>query len=391
MEITPELAASASNWINQNIDLVDEASAPGSGADHLVSLEDVKAYVGNHSDAPEELAVISESPENWGAFLASVGQPMAEGSDPNGIVYFADMNMSEQASVSTLAHDAMPSGEVMTGEMAVATTKPAVDGHAGMPAGDGVPSESAALSGDPAMAHGEAMPTGMATAAGVPAHQGHESMTIGDEVPLHDTGSHHFATEYAGHGPSRSIISAVGQQLGLPSIEDLKGRMDALGFEGFTSPMHPEETKLDATYTVLAALEKIKMLPPSTFGGAEEGGINKQAGLVYGSLKMAALSGDANAVRDILRQNGGNDFGLSDAQLLHVWGNAEGWNLHTIIQPGAWVGNAIHMTGLNYADTNPDDGITWDPARASGGYNDTGMASQWGWFEGALKLEDWTR
>jgi len=337
----------AAQWLAANVHRVDD---PNNYQDQLLSLEDVQKFLHQHPDAPAEVSQISTSPETWREFLSAAGQPGPEGCDPR-VMLFSAVQASGQ-------YGAAPSDA------------PHQQGEHDVMAASLPPEQPAA-----------------------PAHAEHGAPPVGGDVPLvhNEAGSRHFQTEFSGHPPNSGVLSSVGQKLGLPSISELKPRIDALGAEGFTSPAHTDEAKFSATYTVLAAMEKIKMMPPSQFGGPESGGINKQAGLVYGSLKMAALAGDAQQVRDILSRNGGNDFGLPDAELLHVWGNAEGWNLHTVIQPGAWLGNAIHMTGLNYADSNPDDGITWNPANASGGYNDTGMASQWGWFDGASQLEAWTR
>jgi hypothetical protein len=106
--------------------------------------------------------------------------------------------------------------------------------------------------------------------------------------------------------------------------------------------------------------------------------------LAYGGLKVAAMKADAAAVRRIIKDNGADDCGLTDEQLVVLWSVNEHINLHAVLFGNKIIKNTIHMTSLN-SNPGPHDPSASQP-KTLGGYNDEGAYRRWGWHEAALKF-----
>jgi len=160
-------------------------------------------------------------------------------------------------------------------------------------------------------------------------------------------------------------------------ISNLIGRLDAMGAY---NPGQTPEQKVTGAYVIMNLIMKHDMAPPSLFANETE------AGLFYGQAKLMAMDNDGAGLRDLIESKGGNTFGLSDAELVSIWGTNEHNNLHAIMFGNRELANAVHMTSLNDNDGHEKDGM--NPG-LSGGYNNKGEYPQWGWFEALQKVSGW--
>ena len=180
---------------------------------------------------------------------------------------------------------------------------------------------------------------------------------------------HGSSIDFAAHDQAFKTMNANGA-----SIPSLDQGVAALEAQGAYNNGQPENRKVIGAYLALNTLAKLQTMPPNQLGG------EANASKVYGALKVAGLSGDGDKIRSTLAANGGDDFGLSNDQLVELWGANEHEYLHPILFGDETVSNTVHMTSLNFNDgRNPSEG----PAGTIGGYNNKGEYPQWGWFEAA--------
>lgn len=174
--------------------------------------------------------------------------------------------------------------------------------------------------------------------------------------------------------------AAMATMFGQPASETIDYLVKTLDSMGAYNKGQNEEQKLKGAYLIANLIMKHNMAPPGLFANETE------AGLFYGQAKLMAMDNDADGLRDLIESEGGNTFGLGDAELVNVWGTNEHNNLHAIMFGNRELANAVHMTSLNDNDGHEKDGM--NPG-LSGGYNNKGEYPQWGWFEGLRKISAW--
>jgi hypothetical protein len=187
--------------------------------------------------------------------------------------------------------------------------------------------------------------------------------------------------------------------VGLSSVELWSAQLEKVG--GFNSGTQSAERKLAATMLAMLTASKLKMLPVSKFPGCPKmpDGICFEASECYGRLKTLAMAGEGPKLRQALTDCGGTDKGLTDAELVQIWGANEHHNLHCCLFGNADIYNAVHMTSLN--NTSMSTGETWEGRLTPGGgdkslkkygplggYNDKGNYAQWGWATSAAGFFD---
>ncbi len=204
------------------------------------------------------------------------------------------------------------------------------------------------------------------------------------EIPAGKGSSHHYDhVGKHGHGfllDADAHNSAFSKAFGKPPEEVITYVTKILEGIGAYNKGQNTEQKTIGAYLAANLVLKIAMMPPGQFGNETE------AGLTYGQLKLMAMNNDADGIRNLLKREGGLDFGLTDTELTKIWGTNEHNNLHAILFGNRDLANAVHMTSLNDNDGHEKDGM--NPGR-SGGYNNKGEYPQWGWFEGLHKVTGW--
>jgi hypothetical protein len=250
--------------------------------------------------------------------------------------------------------------------------------------------------------------------------------TDGSAFPIHDETSSLHQSFTDGEMITAAKLDPIIQKLSLPKPQQMIEKIDSANA---FNPGQPPEKKLAAAYLVLATLGKLKTLPAELFvkdcpnwdsGSGDDRSCDK-AGKAYGMMKYHSILKDYSTVSSILKQHGGNQYTLSNEELMTLWSTNEHHNLHCCLIPGGHVGNAIHMTSLNnrahvFTDMckdvskcnhpevkNPKVDVicAWPDFRKDraggdgslcskgwyGGYNDTGRHHQWGWFQNVMNLK----
>lgn len=210
-----------------------------------------------------------------------------------------------------------------------------------------------------------------------PQHSSGSTDQQGDLPPFNHSASGHIT----GHGTG-SLLNTV-EQDGIastlrdnganlpPSIESVISTLDQIGAY---NQGQPPEKKVAGAYLALNTLSKMATLPPAQLKGENE------ASAAYGALKVAGAQGDGAMIREILEEKGGSAMGLSDKDLVDLWGVNEHHHLHAVLFGNSKVYNPIHMTSLNDQD---QWGEIPGEKGALGGFNDKGEYPQWGWFDDA--------
>lgn len=272
------------------------------------------------------------------------------------------------------------------------------------------------------------------------AHGGHGTVDVGvndkneanhldpNAFPLHDgkASLHQEFTDGEMINPTK--LDPIFTKLGLPSYEDIITKLDSIN--AFL-PGQPSQKKLAVAYTTLTLVGKLKTLPASKFvtncpKWNEENSDHSrcaEAGKVYGLMKYNSIIRNFSKVKSLMDEHGGNQYPLTDDEMMTLWSTNEHHNLHCCLDPGGTVGNALHMTSLNnrahvfesicleqplkcshpeilnpvkdvvcsWPETRPDraagDGSLCKNGW-SGGYNDTGRNPQWNWFRSVMMLGD---
>lgn len=174
--------------------------------------------------------------------------------------------------------------------------------------------------------------------------------------------------------------SAMTKIFGRPPGEVIGYVQDRLESMGAYNAGQNENQKLIGAYIATNLIMKEAMLPPTLFANETD------AGLAYGQAKILAMNGDAEGLRNLIESHGGDTYGLTDEELISIWGTNEHNNLHGILFGYMPLANAVHMTSLNDNDSHAHDGM--NPG-LSGGYNNKGEYPQWGWYEGLLQVPEW--
>ena len=162
-------------------------------------------------------------------------------------------------------------------------------------------------------------------------------------------------------------LNSIFDVLQLPGTDQMVQRLDAVNAY---NDGQSREQKIAGAYIAYATAGKLMTMPAANFPSEEA------ASVAYGALKRAGMAEDAATIRSILSQNGGNALGLSDQQLIELWGGNEHWNLHAVLFSNPGVHNTVHITSLS-------DNNGRDANRNLGGFNDKGEWPQGGWFEDA--------
>lgn len=204
------------------------------------------------------------------------------------------------------------------------------------------------------------------------------------EIPAGEGSSHHNDhVGKLGHGfllDADAHNTAFEKVFGKTAAETISEVTKSLESIGAYNQGQNEQQKTSGAYLAGNMLLKVEMLPPGQFANETD------AGLAYGQLKLMAMNNDADGIRSWLKSDGGQDFGLTDTELIKIWGTNEHNNLHAILFGNRDLANAVHMTSLNDNDGHEKDGM--NPGK-SGGYNNKGEYPQWGWFEGLHKVTGW--
>ncbi len=188
-------------------------------------------------------------------------------------------------------------------------------------------------------------------------------------MPFYCNCSQHLVIPNDGFAPNYDQLNAIFKRIGgFPTHLEMIERLDNLN--AYNEHQSPNQ-KLSGAYMAFATVAKFKMVPPTLFKDECE------AGQMYGQLKVAGVNSDAAKIKQLLSQKGLSTLGMSDQDLINLWGMNEHWNLHAVLFNNKSIRGPNHATSLSDKDQWNKCGF---PA---GGYNDRGEYPQWGWFEQA--------
>lgn len=167
-------------------------------------------------------------------------------------------------------------------------------------------------------------------------------------------------------------LNAIFDHIGLPPIREAVSRLNGLKalFEGLPLP-----NQIIGAYLAWSVAAKFKILAPN-------GKSQDENELTYGALKRAGMDNNDGEVDRILNEKGADKYGISTDLMAYLWGTNEHQCLHAYLFGNECIRNSIHATSLNDQDSADYDDHPDEPDGIRGGFNDKGMAPQWGiWAE----------
>ena len=226
----------------------------------------------------------------------------------------------------------------------------------------------------------------------------------GTTLLLSNSGATDHSNPQNGRALLRSELDSIQKAMGMPDYNYFLTEIETKFPKAFCDPKDVSR-KIHGSYIVMSTAMKLRMLPLEKWSSCEisdesdrdiksPNSCEQTIGVILGKLKTAGKADDGATVAKIIKENGGDTFGLCDTMLAALWGGNEHQKLHDTLCHSAgnhpstlpalaesdMVFHAVHITSLS------DNMDYWDKnyPKDIGGFNNEGGWPQRSWWTSAL-------